>query len=396
MHKANLKRIMSNCVRIGLALIATVLLSVLGLSATAGAYVSEPGSGVSPRAVSLDPTGMAKPIADLRDYNGTYYGASGTGTRGYEGGTLYRDNQDNGVTAGCNGEGCGRHPGVDIPVPSGTPAYASRGGTVRISRCGTDGWGGLIVIQSSNPWNPSENIYFIYAHLKARNYIAGQTVLTGQSIGLSGGGSGDVCRGNSTGSHLHFQIDKEDGNPEPYFPSSGLHQRDTNFQVTAKTYNPIVFVTGGYRWSFNKANERELWDLTNLQNWGVSNDALWVDGFGDTYISRGTDTNCGQARPCSSRIAAEANLYPKVYLDLYNVCFNNPGKIYFTTSTSPNWDEQKTVSYFPNSQGPYQAHIFMNQNPLWKDIITGLRIDPAVNCSSGNDPTYYGEITVER
>lgn len=398
MEKEDLKRIITNCVTIGLALIASIQVSIFAYPAAAGKRakgIEHEWRISSP--LSLDPTGMAKPIADLRDYNGTYYGASGTGTRGYEGGTLYRDNEDNGVTSGCNGEGCGRHPGVDIPVPSGTPVYASRSGTVSISRCGSDGWGGLMVIQSSNPWNPSENIYFVYGHLKSRLYNAGQSVLTGQQIGLSGGASSDACHGNSTGSHLHFQIDKEDGSPEPYFPSaSGLQQRDTDFQVTLRTYNPIVFVTGGYRWSFNKPGERELWDLTNLQNWGVSNDALWVDGVGDTYISRGFDTNCGQTRPCSSRIAAEASMYPKVYLDLYNVCFNNPGKIYFTTSTSPNWDEQKTVSYFPNSQGPYQAHIFMNQNPLWKDIITGLRIDPAVNCSSGSDPTYYGEITVER
>ncbi|HET6975298.1 MAG TPA: M23 family metallopeptidase [Pyrinomonadaceae bacterium] len=385
---------MTNFVRVVSVVLVSVQMLAFGNSPTPRKHLDNINRRL-PVAMSLDPTGMAKPIADLRDYNGTYYGASGTGTRGYEGGTLYRDNEDNGVTSGCNGEGCGRHPGVDIPVTSGTPVYASLGGTVRISRCGTDGWGGLMVIQAANPWNPSENIYFVYGHLKSRSYSTGQSVLTGAQIGLSGGGSGDPCRGNSTGSHLHFQIDKEDGSPEPYFPSV-LNQRDTDFQVTVRTYNPIVFVTGGYRWSFNKPGERELWDITNLQSWGVSNDALWVNGVGDTYISRGSDTNCGQPRPCSSRIAAEANMYPKVYLDLYNVCFNNPGKIYFTTSSSPNWDEFKTVSYFPNSQGPYQAHIFMNQNPLWKDIITGLRIDPAVNCSSGDDPTYYGEITVER
>src|ERR1043165_2691407 len=151
MHKTDLKRFMSNCVRIGLLLIVSVQMSILGFSATGDKRPNliKHRSLVSPRAVSLDPTGMAKPIADLRDYNGTYYGASGTGTRGYENGTLYRDNEDNGVTSGCNGEGCGRHPGVDIPVPSGTTVYASLGGTVRISRCGTDGWGGLIVIQSS-------------------------------------------------------------------------------------------------------------------------------------------------------------------------------------------------------------------------------------------------------
>lgn len=349
--------------------------------------------------LSLDPTGMAKPIANLRDYNGTYFGASGTGTIGYT--TLYRDNEDGGAVSGCNGEGCGRHPGVDIPVTSGTPVYASLAGTVVRSECnggaGT-GWGGLIVVRSANPWNSAETLYFTYAHLRARYYNVGQMVGTGTQIGESGGKPGvDPCTGNSTGGHLHFQIDKNDGNTDPYFPSgAGLNQRDTDFQVTAKTYNPIVFVTGGYRWSFNKPGDRELWELFNIQRWGVSNDALWVDGVGDTYIRRGGDVNCGQTKACSSSIAVEASMYPKVYLDLYNVCFSNPGKIYFTTSTSPNWSESKSVPYSPTGQGPYQQHIFMTQNSEWKNIITGLRIDPGVNCSSGDDPTYYGEITIER
>jgi murein DD-endopeptidase MepM/ murein hydrolase activator NlpD len=343
---------------------------------------------------------MAKPVANLRDYNGTYFGASGTGGVGYT--TLYRDNEDSGAASGCNGEGCGRHPGVDIPVGSGTAVFASLGGTVVRSEsngCAGTGWGGLIVIRSTNPWNSNETLYFTYAHLKTRYYSVGQWVNTGTQIGLSGGNPNlDTCPGNSTNSHLHFQIDKDDGNDSPYFPATTteLNQRDTDFRVTAKTYNPVVFVTGGYRWSFNKAGDRELWEIVNLQNWGVSNDALWVNGVGDTYIRRGGDVNCGQAKPCSSSIAAEASMYPKVYLDLYNVCFSNPGKIYFTTSSSPGWDETKSVAYYPTGQGPYQQHIYMTQNSEWKGVITGLRIDPGVNCSSGDDPTYYGEITIER
>src|SRR5947209_15831005 len=62
-------------------------------------------SGVQLAHADLMPTGMAKPVADLRDYDGTYRGSPGTGRIGYS--TLYRDNDDNGVTSGVVGEGYG-------------------------------------------------------------------------------------------------------------------------------------------------------------------------------------------------------------------------------------------------------------------------------------------------
>lgn len=356
-------------------------------------------SGVSSvQAFTLDPTGMAKPIADLRDYDGTYDGSIGTGTRGFVGGTLYRDNQDGGKTSGCLGEGCGRHPGVDIPVPSGTSIYAALDGTVVVNRCDAT-WGGLIVIRSLSPYRNGEYVYFVYAHLRSRLPGLGSFVFTGNRIGYSGGNpKTDGCAGRSTGSHLHFQIDKEDGNPEPYFPSlSSLNQRDDSFSVSERTYNPIVFVTGGYRWTFAQSGNRELWDLFNLQSWGVGNGALWMDGAFDPYIKRGgnTLTNCGKSRLCSSNVAAEADIYQDVFLDLYNGCYDGQGKIYFTTSRDPNWNENKTVLY-SSRRGSQSTHVWMGYNPNWKGIITGLRIDPAEQCSGNFDPTYYGEITIER
>lgn len=355
---------------------------------------------------TLDPTGMAKPLSGLRDYNGTYDGAISTGSIGFNGGTLYRDNQDNGSASGCIGEGCGKHPGVDIPVPSGTKVYSPTWGQVVISRCDPS-WGGLIVLRSQNPWNPGEDVYFTYAHLSARAYSnktaveVGHYVSTGVQIGLTGGGSGTKCSGNSTGPHLHFQIDRDDGNPEPYYPSGGqLNQRDDNYQVSGRTYNPIPFLTGGYRWTFansgTSANSRELWDLFNFQSFGVGNGALWVDGSSDPYIRRGGLTNCNKSRPCNSGITAEANTYRQVYLDLHNNCSTGVGKIYFTTNSSQNWSEDKSVSYF-TSLGPQRTHVWMPGNSKWNGLITGLRVDPAENCSPFiADPTYYGEITLER
>lgn len=347
---------------------------------------------------SLDPTGMAKPVSGLRDYNGTYDGAVGTGSIGYT--TLYRDNEDGGAGSGCYGEGCGRHPGVDIPLPVGTKVYAVTWGQVVISRC-DDSWGGLIVLRGQSPYN-GETIYITYAHLSAREYsdgspvLAGHYVSSGVQIAKSGGKAGATCSGNSTGAHLHFQIDRDDGNVEPWFPAKNqLNQRDDNYMVSGKTFNPVVFITGGYRWSFNHNGDRELWDLFNIQSWGVGNGALYVDAGFDPYIRRSGLTNCSRGKPCSSGIAAEASNFPEVYLDLYNNCSSGIGRIYFTTNTSTNWSEDKSVPYLSN-YGAQQTHVWMPSSPRWNGIITGLRIDPAENCSTATyDPTYYGEITIE-
>jgi hypothetical protein len=343
-----------------------------------------------------------KPVATMPDYNGTYEGRPNTGSVRFT--TLYRDNQDNGKTSGCRGEGCGRHPGVDIAVSSGTSVQTPLAGQVTISSCDSN-WGGLIVIRSQNPDKPWETVRQVFAHLRSRNYRdgvavrVGDYVSAGTTIGQSGGNPKlDSCAGNSTGSHLHYQIDKDDANQGPYYPSGDqLNQRDDNFLVTARTYNPIVLLQGGYTWAFSQTNNRELWDLFNWQSWGVSGDALWIDGGYDPYIRRGGFTQCSLRWVCSSSFAAEASLYKSVYLDLYNGCFAYNAKIYFTTSHEPNWSESKTISYYPSSIGQFRDIIYTGWHPKWTGIITGLRIDPSESCSPWQfDPTYFGEIAIRK
>lgn len=343
-----------------------------------------------------------KPVAAMPDYNGTYQGVPHTGTAKYT--TLFRDNQDNGSKSGCRGEGCGRHPGVDIAVGSGTSVRAPLSGIVVTSRCDS-AWGGLIIIRSQHPGRTWESVQQVFAHLRKREYSSGVAVSEGDYveagtvIGESGGRSGiDACAGSSTGAHLHYQIDKDDSNSFPYYPVSGtLNNSDTDFQVTAQSYNPIVLLQEGYRWGFSQSGNRELWDLHNWESWGMKDSALWFDGSGDAYIRRGGFTNCGLTKKCSSSIALEANDFQSVYLDLYNVCYSGTGKIYFTTNREPDWSESKTVTYYMRSAGSYRGKINMSWHSKWRGIITGLRIDPAEHCSPYSfDPTYFGEIRIER
>lgn len=85
------------------------------------------------------------------------------------------------------------HKGIDWAVPTGTPVYASCGGTVIKAGWGS-GYGNCVYI--SHP----DGRVTRYGHLSKVLVSAGQTVSQGQRIALSGN------TGVSTGPHLHFEI----------------------------------------------------------------------------------------------------------------------------------------------------------------------------------------------
>ncbi|MBQ6312125.1 MAG: peptidoglycan DD-metalloendopeptidase family protein, partial [Lachnospiraceae bacterium] len=85
------------------------------------------------------------------------------------------------------------HAGVDLGDPTGTPIYASDGGTV-IRSGWYGGYGQCIDIDHGNGRMTR------YGHCSALLVSAGEQVYQGQYIGRVGN------TGNSFGSHLHFEI----------------------------------------------------------------------------------------------------------------------------------------------------------------------------------------------
>lgn len=98
-----------------------------------------------------------------------------------------------------------KHTGIDIAAPRGTPIYAADAGKVSFS--GSKGsYGNLIIIDHENGYQT------YYAH-NSRNLVKqGQRVYKGQKIAEMG------STGRSTGSHLHFEIRKNDTpiNPQSF------------------------------------------------------------------------------------------------------------------------------------------------------------------------------------
>lgn len=85
------------------------------------------------------------------------------------------------------------HRGVDLPLKTGDPIYATFNGRVRISQYNNGGYGNLVVIRHDN------GLETYYGHLSERLVTPGQWVEAGQIIGKGG------STGRSTGPHLHFE-----------------------------------------------------------------------------------------------------------------------------------------------------------------------------------------------
>ena len=86
-----------------------------------------------------------------------------------------------------------RHQGVDLPLKTGDPVYATFTGKVRISKY-WGAFGNLVVIRHEN------GIETFYAHLSQRLVENDDWVNAGDVIGYGG------STGRSSGPHLHFEI----------------------------------------------------------------------------------------------------------------------------------------------------------------------------------------------
>jgi murein DD-endopeptidase MepM/ murein hydrolase activator NlpD len=85
------------------------------------------------------------------------------------------------------------HKGTDFRAKVGTPILAMNDGIVRVSKDFTV-YGGTIVIDHG------QGIMTLYMHLSKRDVSTGDKVISGQTIGLSGG------TGYAEGPHLHLSI----------------------------------------------------------------------------------------------------------------------------------------------------------------------------------------------
>lgn len=95
------------------------------------------------------------------------------------------------------------HSGVDLAAASGTPVVAASAGVAHVIVSAT-GFGLHVVIDHGG------GLQSLYGHLSSVAVADGGAVVTGQLIGAVG------STGNSTGPHLHFEIDRNGIAEDPH------------------------------------------------------------------------------------------------------------------------------------------------------------------------------------
>lgn len=100
------------------------------------------------------------------------------------------------------------HSGIDVDGETGDAVYAVDNGVVVYAGWNNWGYGNVVVINHGNGWQT------LYAHLSGYNVGCGQSVFQGNVIGAIGN------TGNSSGSHLHYEMmyNGTKVNPWDYLP----------------------------------------------------------------------------------------------------------------------------------------------------------------------------------
>jgi LysM repeat protein len=97
------------------------------------------------------------------------------------------------------------HLGIDIAGGIGDPVYAADSGTVLMGGWSSGGYGNVIILDHGNGY------VTVYAHLSVISTYCGAVVNRGAYIGAVG------STGNSTGSHLHFEVRLNGGFVNPWY-----------------------------------------------------------------------------------------------------------------------------------------------------------------------------------
>jgi surface antigen len=93
-------------------------------------------------------------------------------------------------------------------------------------------------------------------------------------------------------------------------------------------------------------------------------------------------------------LSIPADDYSHLVIRMANSAEDTGGKIYFTTSTSPTFDEAKSIPFTTNNDGQWWDYqVPAQSHPEWQGTITRIRVDPV---GAGNADGSYDDVGVVR
>ncbi|WP_018884225.1 peptidoglycan DD-metalloendopeptidase family protein [Paenibacillus massiliensis] len=121
-----------------------------------------------------------------------------------------------------------RHKGIDLDLAIGDGVHAVWSGTVRVASY-LKGYGNVVYLDHGNGWQTR------YAHLSKIQVNVGDTVSVGKQVGLGGNSGRSISSGGGDGSHLHFEVRKDDValNPEPFLRGTKTIQTPTKTSTSS-------------------------------------------------------------------------------------------------------------------------------------------------------------------
>lgn len=122
------------------------------------------------------------------------------------------------------------HNGIDLAeTPTPGPVVAAMAGVVKATPTDPDGGGNMITIDHG------AGLTTTYEHLASRTVTVGDQVWAGRQVGVEG------STGNSTGAHLHFQVEinGQPTNPRDWLTQQGLTVPPTGGSGTAPAAVPL-------------------------------------------------------------------------------------------------------------------------------------------------------------
>nr|WP_202128594.1 peptidoglycan DD-metalloendopeptidase family protein [Paenibacillus dendrobii] len=120
-----------------------------------------------------------------------------------------------------------KHKGIDLDLAIGDPVYAVWDGTVTYAQ-NNGGYGKVVYVNHGNGWSTR------YAHLSKISVNKGEKISAGSALGLGGNSGHIITSGGGDGSHLHFEVRKDDvpQNPEPFLRGKKTVQTPSKGKVT--------------------------------------------------------------------------------------------------------------------------------------------------------------------